>query len=222
MSSPFSSPLPFPCPSSYCPIVLRFNLYTITQTLPRPYSTALAPQAPLKATSAKKEHPTKKGAIPSAAIPLLLAQTFPIEGKTDCHLVTVVIPDSAAQHIISQGGKGLKQVHDISGAQVNAYTLANGPIDECHVSIRGTDLQIGDALVVLGKWIARKKIHPPKLKKIHPPKLKKTSPEKGLTKPACPNPITFPPQHLPPFSTTQRSGPSTGSCIIEVPTEESN
>ncbi|KAF8802314.1 hypothetical protein BYT27DRAFT_7261092 [Phlegmacium glaucopus] len=110
-----------------------------------------APQAPSKAKPAKKERPTRKGAIPYATIPLPLAQTFPIEGKTDRHLVTVVIPDSAAQHIIGQGGKGLKQVHDISGARVNAYTLADGPNDECHISIRGTDLQIGDALVVLGK-----------------------------------------------------------------------
>ena len=34
-----------------------------------------------------------------------------------------------------------------------------------HVSIRGTDEQIGDALVVLGKRITRKRIHTPKPKK---------------------------------------------------------
>ncbi|KAF8810355.1 hypothetical protein BYT27DRAFT_7253944 [Phlegmacium glaucopus] len=170
------------------------------------------PQAPSKAKPAKKERPTRKGAISYTTIPLPLAQTFPIEGKTDCHLVTVVIPDSAAQHIIGQGGKGLKQVHNISGARVNTYTLVDGPNDERHISIRGTDLQIGDALVVLGKQIARKKVCPPKLKK--------TGPTKGSTNPAHPNPITSLSQRLPPFSTTQCSGPSTRSHIVEIPTAE--
>jgi hypothetical protein len=73
-----------------------------------------------------------------------------MEGKPDRHLVTIVIPDASAQHVVGQGGKGLKQIHDISGARVNAYSLA-GSNNERHVSIRGTDLQIGDALVVLGK-----------------------------------------------------------------------
>ena len=87
-----------------------------------------------------------------------------MEGKNDRHLVTVVIPDASAQHIVSQGGKGLKQIHDISGARVNAFSVASGSNDERHISIRGTDLQIGDALVVLGKRIARKKVRPPKMK----------------------------------------------------------
>jgi hypothetical protein len=118
---------------------------------------ANAPNAPSKT---KKERPTKKTANLPNPVPLPLAQTFPMEGKTDRHLVTVVIPDASAQHAIGQGGKGLKQIHDISGARVNAYSVA-GSIDERHVSIRGTDLQIGDALVVLGKRIARKKVRTP-------------------------------------------------------------
>ena len=91
-------------------------------------------------------------------VPLPLAQTFPTEGKPDHLLVTVVIPAASAQHVVRQGGKGLKQIHDISGAWIQAYTLASGSRDKHHVSIRGTDLQIGDALVVLGKRIARKKV----------------------------------------------------------------
>jgi hypothetical protein len=95
---------------------------------------AKAPQAPSKATSAKKERPTGKAATLPNPTPLRLAQTFPKEGQTDRHLVTVVIPDAAAQHVIGQSGKGLKQIHDISGARVNAYLVA-GSIDERHVSI---------------------------------------------------------------------------------------
>jgi len=126
--------------------------------------------APSKAKPAKKDRPTKKAAIPSDSLPLHLAQTFPQEGKPDRHLVTVAIPDATAAHVIGQGGKGLKQLHDISGARVSAYTLTSGPRDERHVSIRGTDEQIGDALVVLGKRMARKRIHGPKAKKTVPGK----------------------------------------------------
>ena len=82
--------------------------------------------APSKAKPAKKECSTKKGAIPAATIPFPLTQTFSTEGKTDCHLVTVVISENSAMHVIGKGGKGLKQVHDIPGAQVHAYTLATG------------------------------------------------------------------------------------------------
>jgi len=38
---------------------------------------AQAMPAPSKAKSAKKEHPTKKAAIPSEGLPLHLTQTFP-------------------------------------------------------------------------------------------------------------------------------------------------
>ena len=47
----------------------------------------------------------------------------------------VVVPDDAAMHLIGKGGKGLKQVHNISGAQVHTYTLASGSRDERHISI---------------------------------------------------------------------------------------
>ena len=171
-----------------------------------------APQAPSKASPAKKERPTKKkkAAIPSSPVPLPLAQTFSTEGKTDRHLVTVVIPDASAQHAIGQGGKGLKQIHDISGARVNAYTLASGSRDERHVSIRGTDLQIGDALVVLGKRIARKKVRPPKTKKTGPSS-DSSAPAPLLTKQASP-------ALLHQYAATQRSRPSTEPRIVEVST----
>jgi hypothetical protein len=172
---------------------------------------AKAPQAPSKATTAKKERSTGKAATLPNPTPLRLAQTFPKEGQTDRHLVTVVIPDASAQHVVGQGGKGLKQIHDISGARVNAYSV-EGSIDERHVSIRGTDLQIGDALVVLGKRIARKKIRPPKAKK--------TGPSKGSSQAAPLLSTNKPPSTLPRHSSTQRPGPATGSHIVEVPTGE--
>jgi hypothetical protein len=96
---------------------------------------ANTPNAPSKAKPAKKECSTRKAATLPNPIPLHLAQTFPMEGKTDHHLIMAVIPDSMAQQVIGQGRKGLKQVHDISSARVNAYTLASGLHNERHVSI---------------------------------------------------------------------------------------
>jgi len=127
---------------------------------------AKAAPPPSKAMPAKKGKPTKKKpAIPSNSLPLHLAQTFPQEGKPDCHLVTVAIPNAAAAHVVGQGGKGLKQISNISGARISAYVLAEGSRKEHHVSIRGTNEQVGDALVVLGKRIARKHVHNSKPKK---------------------------------------------------------
>jgi len=151
----------------------RIGTVSMTPAPPPPPSTkgkarAQAAPAPLKAKPAKKERPTKKAPIPSEGLPLHLAQTFPQEGKPDCHLVTVAIPDATAAHVIGQGGKGLKQLHDISGARVSAYTLKSGPRDERHVSICGTNEQIGDALVVLGKRLARKRVRGPTTKKTVP------------------------------------------------------
>ena len=122
----------------------------------------------LTAPQAKKKQPIKNIATLSTTVPPPLAQTFSTEGKADFHHVMVVIPDATAQHIIGQGSKGLKQVHDISGTRISAYVLAAGPSDKRHISICGTETQIGDALVVLGKRITRKRVRPPKVRRLDP------------------------------------------------------
>ena len=124
---------------------------------------AKAPPATPKPPPAKEICATRKTAtLPD--LPLHLAQTFPQEGKPNRHLMMVAIPDALAAHVVGQGGQGLRQIHDISGARVTAYTITAGSRDERHVSIRGTDVQIGDALVVLGKRLARKRVRNPKTK----------------------------------------------------------
>ena len=137
-----------------------------------------------------------------------------MEGKTDCHLVTVVIPDASAQHVVGQGGKGLKQIHDISGARVNAFSVASSSNDERHISIRGTDLQIGDALVVLGKQLLERKSDPLRQRLV--PRIRPHLPPSPLSN----KPIQQTSSSLPCFSSTQRQGPSTEPCIVEVPTGE--
>jgi len=68
-------------------------------------------------------------------------------------------------HVVGHGGRGLKQVTDISSARVSAFTQEMDGRLERLVSIRGTDKQLSDALVVLGKQIARKRVSAPKKKK---------------------------------------------------------
>ena len=67
--------------------------------------------------------------------------------------------------MIGCGGHGLKQVADISSARVSVHSQEIDGHWERLVSIRGTDKQLSDALVVLGKQIARKRVTVPKKKK---------------------------------------------------------
>ena len=86
-------------------------------------------------------------------------------------------------HVVGRGGHGLKQVTDISSARVSAFTQEVNGCSERLVSIRGTNKQIGDALVVLGKRITCKRVSAPKKKK------------RGM---APSGPVTTAPDPLPP------------------------
>ena len=102
------------------------------------------------------------------------AQVFPKEGQPNRMLVTVVIPASSTAHVVGKGGKGLKQISDIAGAQVSAFEVATS-LDKCHISLWGTDVQIDDVLSVLGKRIAKKHVHYPKKKATKEPSASSTS-----------------------------------------------
>ena len=54
--------------------------------------------------------------------------------------------------VVEQGGHGLKQVNDISGAHVLVLTQVVNDCSEHLVSIRDTNKQLGDALVVRGLY----------------------------------------------------------------------
>ncbi|KAK7016110.1 hypothetical protein R3P38DRAFT_2995150, partial [Favolaschia claudopus] len=83
-------------------------------------------------------------AVGHTAIPL--AETLPTAHDAPSrYSCTLVVPDSVVGHIVGRGGKGLHQSHDISGAQLRAYTDKASPLER-RVSIRGTDQQIGEAL----------------------------------------------------------------------------
>jgi KH domain len=123
-------------------------------------------------TKGKKARPPSCPAttIATTTLSLPLAQALSMQGKSDRFQLTVVLPDAVVGHVVGRQGHGLKQVADISGARVSAFILKDGPADQRHVTIQGSDVQIGDALVVVGKRLARKHVRSPKASKATKPK----------------------------------------------------
>ncbi|KAF7292186.1 hypothetical protein MIND_01245900 [Mycena indigotica] len=122
--------------------------------------------------------------IAAAHTSIPLAETFPPTApdtvtRFSC---TLVVPDSAVGHIVGRGGKGLHQAHDTSGAQLHAYSDRAAP-GERRVSIRGTDQQISEALIALGKRFMRKRVRAKKQRQ--PPSAEGPAPPP----PAAPVPV---------------------------------
>jgi hypothetical protein len=136
-----------------------------SELVPLMTPSTLTPSPTPSSQSVTDAHPTS-ATISAIGTSLPKAQVHPAKGKTaDTYACTLVIPDALAGHLVGRGGRGLHQVHDISGARVSAFTSKAGTRDERHVSIRGTETQLGDALVVIGKRLARKRVRTPKKKK---------------------------------------------------------
>ena len=84
-----------------------------------------------------------------------------MDGRTPRFKCALKLPDSLVMHVVGHQGRGLKQALDISGACLSAFStgLRDG---NCHyITIQGTDQQIGEALVVFGKHIAKQCVHVP-------------------------------------------------------------
>jgi len=94
-----------------------------------------------------------------------LSAHHPRESSPDRFSASLVLADNLVGHVIGRSGRGLKQVADISSARVSIHSQEIDGHWECLVAIRGTDKQLGDALVVLGKQIAQKRVSIPKKKK---------------------------------------------------------
>ncbi|KAG6874607.1 hypothetical protein C0993_000188, partial [Termitomyces sp. T159_Od127] len=96
------------------------------------------------------------------AVPL--AQNLPpTDGKVPRYKCTLELPDSLVAHIVGHQGQGLKQVHDLSGSWLAAFTVGLAGSEGRHfVTIQGTCQQIGEALVVFGKRIAKKHVRAPR------------------------------------------------------------
>ncbi|KAG6883384.1 hypothetical protein C0993_006469 [Termitomyces sp. T159_Od127] len=86
----------------------------------------------------------------------------PTNGKTPCYKCALELPNSLVAHVVGHQGHGLKQAHDLSSSQLAAFLVGPaGGEGRCFVTIWSTNQQIGEALVVLGKRIAKKHMHAP-------------------------------------------------------------
>jgi len=94
-----------------------------------------------------------------------LSAHHPRETSSDRFSASLVLADDLVGHVVGCSGCGLKQVADISSARVSVHSQEIDDHWERLVSVRGTDKQLGDALIVLGKQIARKRVTVPKKKK---------------------------------------------------------
>jgi len=75
----------------------------------------------------------------------------PREFLPDRFSASLVLAEDLVGHIVGRGGRGLKQVSNLSDARVSVFSQEIDGCSERLISIRGTDKQLGDALVVLGK-----------------------------------------------------------------------
>jgi hypothetical protein len=68
-------------------------------------------------------------------------------------------------HVVGCSGRGLKQVSNLSGTHLSAFSQQVDGHEEHLVTIRGTELQLSKALVILGKQVMHKHVHAPKKKR---------------------------------------------------------
>src|SRR5215471_14225768 len=101
------------------------------------------------ATSGLKMPACPTGATCTTTIPTTfpLSAHYPREGEPNRYQASLVIADDLAAHIVGRGGCGLKQVADLSGTGLHCYLVVTSSGEERHVSIRGTEQQLSDALI---------------------------------------------------------------------------
>ncbi|KAG6862855.1 hypothetical protein C0993_001215 [Termitomyces sp. T159_Od127] len=126
---------------------------------PKPSESSPTPTAP-------PSHNPRRAprSISNTPLAIPLARDLPpTNGKTPRYECALELPDSLVAHVVGHQGRGLKQAHDLSGSQLAAFSVGPaGSEGRRFVTIRGTDQQIGEALVVLGKRIAKKRVRAPR------------------------------------------------------------
>jgi len=94
-----------------------------------------------------------------------LSAHHPRESFPNRYSASLVLADNLVGHVIGRSRCDLKQVANISSARVSVHSQEIDGHWERLVSMQGTDKQLGNALVVLGKRIAQKRMSVPKKKK---------------------------------------------------------
>ncbi|KAG6882857.1 hypothetical protein C0995_013577, partial [Termitomyces sp. Mi166 len=141
-----------------------------------------APQPSKAPASASKAPPpsSKTPTAPTSRIPQRVARTMsktplaiplawelpPTDGQARRYECALEIPDSLMSHVIGHQEQGLKQAHDLSGSWLAAFAVGPAGNEGCRfITIRGTNQQIGEALVVIGKRIAKRRVRAPQKQK---------------------------------------------------------
>ncbi|KAG5351622.1 hypothetical protein C0989_005590 [Termitomyces sp. Mn162] len=111
------------------------------------------PKSSTKTPSTPTSHILQCVVHPASNAPLDLP---PMDGHTLCFGCALKLPNSLVAHMVGHQRQSLKQALDISGTHLAAFTVGLVGGDCWYDSIRGSDQQIGEALMVIGKWIAKK------------------------------------------------------------------
>lgn len=158
-----------------------------------------------KAKPKKGKNPVAPTATPTTSRPAPASDIRSISSEAalvKCS-VTLQVPDAQAGHLIGRAGSGLRQVHDYSRAKVSV-AAATGVSDLRAVTIKGSAREVGDALVAVGKRIARRRVRNPRDKK---KKKKSGAPSQPLPPPTysvpAPAPSPIPAVSRPPPRSVQ-------------------
>ena len=151
-------------------IVGSFEMLLVKYGIPPPTMVKTAQGERIARTTTQRGHSQQRPAPPSLAtankpVAAPLSAHHPREFSPNCFSASLVIAEDLMGHVVGHGSRGLKQVTDISSARVSASTQEVDGRSEHLVSIQGTDKQLGNALVVLGKRIVCKCVSAPKKKK---------------------------------------------------------
>ncbi|KAG6858271.1 hypothetical protein C0995_001240, partial [Termitomyces sp. Mi166 len=119
-------------------------------------------------------------------------------------------------------GRGLKQAHDLSGSRLAAFAVGPaGNEGRRFVTIRGTDQQIGEALVVIGKRIAKRRVRAPRKQKTgnSAPNVAAPAPTPSVSDSASSTPRQSTQPTRPPRSTPSHSAatPATRATPLSLP-----
>ena len=188
-------------------MVSSFEMLLVKYSIPPPTMVKTAQSKQIASTTTQWDHfrwhPALFSMTNTKSVAAPLSAYYSREFSPDHFSASLVITEDLVGHVVGCSSYGLKQVTDISSAQVSAFTQeVNGHL-ECIVSIRGTDKQLGNTLVVLGKWIARKRMSVSRKKK------------QGT---ATSGPVTAAPSPLPCVALLQPSAPSSLSTLAHQTT----
>ena len=196
------------------------HLLPAKPTVPSP--SALNPTPSIKSSSRKGQlaAPISTPIIPTPiAPPPINIATLSNKAAFEKTVITLSIPDDQTGHVVGRAGTGLRQIHDVSHAKVSVAP-PSGSSGFRSVTIRGTAREVGDAIVAIGKRLARRRIRTPETQtqkqnnsfvtqqKSPAPTLQDPVPLSTSKVPSLPPPPPTPPPILPPIPSLSSSTPA--------------